>query len=108
VSCKTLHFSTFTHNHPFPARAEEHDAQFPAEVMGCISESVCGMLSDYHALVTDPRVMKVRLLGGAGWCKERVRELGRDVLRLSRLSGRPMPVLFSDVRWVGADSRGRG
>ena len=44
--------------------AEQHDAQFPGEVMACISDAVCATLSAYHAAVDDPRVMKVR--SGAG------------------------------------------
>ena len=40
--------------------AEEYDSQFPAEVMACVSQSVCEVLGNYHASVDDPRVMKVR------------------------------------------------
>ena len=43
-----------------PDAAEEHDAQFPGEVMSQLSESVCVQLSAYHAAVADARVMKVR------------------------------------------------
>lgn len=43
-----------------PPCAEENDARFPAEVVGCISQSVCAQLSRYHETVADGRVMKVR------------------------------------------------
>lgn len=49
-----------------PLAAEHNDAVFPAELMGCISQSVCDMLSDYHTNVDDPRVMKVRTLSLLG------------------------------------------
>ncbi|KAL4437302.1 hypothetical protein ABPG75_004441 [Micractinium tetrahymenae] len=43
---------------PLLVTQEENDAQFPAEVMACISRSVCAQLSRYHETVDDGRVMK--------------------------------------------------
>lgn len=43
---------------PLLVTQEENDAQFPAEVMACISRSVCAQLSRYHETVADGRVMK--------------------------------------------------
>ncbi|PSC73790.1 hypothetical protein C2E20_3044 [Micractinium conductrix] len=43
---------------PLLVTQDVHDAQFPAELMTCISRSVCGQLNNYHATVDDGRVMK--------------------------------------------------
>ncbi|PRW45372.1 hypothetical protein C2E21_5977 [Chlorella sorokiniana] len=43
---------------PLLVTKEQADAAFPAEVVACISEAVCGTLSRYHAAVDNPRVMK--------------------------------------------------
>ncbi|EFN53089.1 hypothetical protein CHLNCDRAFT_137406 [Chlorella variabilis] len=43
---------------PLLVTKEEYDSQFPAEVMACVSQSVCEVLGNYHASVDDPRVMK--------------------------------------------------
>ncbi|KAL4439477.1 hypothetical protein ABPG77_008806 [Micractinium sp. CCAP 211/92] len=43
---------------PLLVTQEENDARFPAEVVGCISQSVCAQLSRYHETVADGRVMK--------------------------------------------------
>lgn len=43
---------------PWRAPAEEADAQFPEEVLGCVSEAVAARLSDYHFLVQDARALK--------------------------------------------------
>lgn len=43
---------------PLLLTADETDAQFPEEVLACISEAVCARLSDYHVNVPEPRAMK--------------------------------------------------
>ena len=73
--------------------------------MGCISESVCGMLSDYHALVTDPRVMKVRLCR-AGGCWERVGGGGQTCRVTVTPSWQTHPCSIVKARWVEINGGG--